>query len=618
MNINELMKKESRARLLRWTGWFLFANSILLLLISTRYLTLMEWPQALPAQIFILLSVPGHFISLAMVPVLVLSLLLVLIPRRGPLFLLAILLCSLIIFTIVVDTFVFQLFRFHLNGMVWSLITNGGIEEILPLSWVTWLVGILVILFVIGLEIGLALAVNRWIETPVRHGKKIALVSLVMMLSAQGLHAWGDANNYTEITKQVRYLPAYKPFTMKRMLRKYGWANPDGRPEFQVPKSKSGLQYPLEPMQCNEQDSYPNVLILAIDSWRFDMLTREATPAIYEFSENAIRFEKHMSSGNATRFGVFGLFYGLHGTYWHSMLAEEKAPVLIDEMIKRNYQFGVYASARLTNPEFDRTIFSPLRGKIEMRTDGATVVERDRNITDKFLGFLKQRDKQRPFMGFVFYDSPHGYQYPEDLDVPFSPVLKTINHMELNNDFDPVPYRNKFMNAVYYNDTLVADILAELKAQNLLENTIVMITGDHGEEFNETGGNYWGHNSNFARYQVQVPFVLHWPGKPAAVVHDMTSHEDVAPTLLKEMMQCQNDVEQFSNGQDMFALTPRDYLVSSSWDRFGVISENRIDQIFNNGLSESYDLNFKETDGQSLSPKVMAKVMNDMSRFYAK
>ena len=54
-------------------------------------------------------------------------------------------------------------------------------------------------------------------------------------------------------------------------------------------------------------------------------------------------------------------------------------------------------------------------------------------------------------------------------------------------------------------DAQLATIYAELERLDLIDNTVVIITSNHGTEFNETKTNSWGANSNYSRYQLQVP-----------------------------------------------------------------------------------------------------------------
>lgn len=607
----------SRRGLLRWAGWFLFFNTPVLVLIGTRYLQSMPWPDAWLARSFVLLSMPGHFVVLAMVPMLLLAPLTLVLPWRRLVMGTAVGIASLGAFALVVDSVVFGLFRFHLNGMVWSLFANGGITEIVHLSLETYLIAAGVAVAIIAVELALAALAARWIAKNPRGGARWALLSTAIVLSSQFLHAWADASNYVAITREVRYLPAFEPLTMKGFLQKHGIATASAS-TLHLKPAKSGLAYPLEPLSCTPRAAPLNVLIIAIDSWRWDMLTPKATPHIWALAQDSIRFTDHLSSGNSTRFGIFGLFYGVDGTYWHAMLGEERGPVLIDEMLKQNFQFGVFASAPLTSPEFDRTVFSAIRGRIDLQTPGDNAVQRDRAITDKFARFLDTRDRQRPFSAFLFYDSTHSYAYPKNAEAPFQPVWKAVNHLELGPDFDPTPYRNRFLNAAHYVDGLVGRTLDRLKAQGLLDRTVVLVTGDHGEEFNETGGNYWGHNSNFSRYQVQVPMVVHWPGRPPAVYHYGTSHVDIAPTLLKHVLGCSTPVSAYSDGADLFSPNGRDHRVVATWDKFSVETPGRIDVVYK-GYSEAYDEHYRPLpDAPPLPARTLLGVMDEVGRFYAK
>src|SRR5690606_41965377 len=83
-------------------------------------------------------------------------------------------------------------------------------------------------------------------------------------------------------------------------------------------------------------------------------------------------------------------------------------------------------------------------------------------------------------------------------------------------------------------------------------------SSDHGQEFNESGDNYWGHNGNFSRYQTKVPFVIHWPSKhPLHGSRDFEQQSasmDMLPTLLKEGFKCRNDIDDYSSGFNLYDL----------------------------------------------------------------
>ena len=72
------------------------------------------------------------------------------------------------------------------------------------------------------------------------------------------------------------------------------------------------------------------------------------SPNIHALSRISSVFFKHFSSGNATPTGVFGLFYGIHPTYWSAVKANSAVidnPVLIDAMKAYDYAFGIYADS---------------------------------------------------------------------------------------------------------------------------------------------------------------------------------------------------------------------------------------------------------------------------------
>src|SRR5207249_3295947 len=96
-------------------------------------------------------------------------------------------------------------------------------------------------------------------------------------------------------------------------------------------------------------------------------------------------------------------------------------------------------------------------------------------------------------------------------------------------------YLNDYRNSVNYVDGLVGDVVRSLEAAGLMGNTIVVVTGDHAEEFNDNGAGYWGHSSNFTEYQTHVPMVMYVPGQPPRRVTAVTTHVDIPTTLIQEI-----------------------------------------------------------------------------------
>ena len=278
------------------------------------------------------------------------------------------------------------------------------------------------------------------------------------------------------------------------------------------------LHYPTTAMQNHLPAHSYNIVMIVIDTWRSDYLTAEVTPNIYQFARKSLRYQNHWSGGNSTQAGMFSLFYGLPASYWTSMLKQQHGPVLMHELLKNQYQTGIFSSSELAIPPLYKTIYLEIPN-LKIIADGDTIVERDADINVQFKNFLTTAsNNKRPFFNVLVYDGAHGFCGGGNPIHKFQPELATCGRFALNQDTDPQPIINRYKNALYRIDGLVGEVLNDLAAKKLLNNTIIIITGDHGEEFNDNHLNYWEHANNFSRYQVQTPLIMFWPGKSPDII----------------------------------------------------------------------------------------------------
>lgn len=608
----------SRSLLLRWLGWFAVGNALLLSIIGFQYPSHFTWPEDSLAQLYVPMQIVGHFSFLAFLVVIPLSVLLVILPKRGILFPAAIIAYSVLALLVQGDTFVFALNRFHLNAMVWNLITGGAAGEILTLDVVNVVVGLILLAVLLAAQIWLA----SWCWRRVTHqrrcyGSQVALLIFTVMLVGQGIYAYADFTQHTPVLRQVRMIPWPMPITVKGVAKRFGVEPADRPNRVEVGTETEGeIKYPLRALQCQKRSDL-NLMVLVLDGLRADALTPEVMPNLSRLVEKSTLFENHFSAGNSTRFGLFGLFYGLHGTYWYDMLREQKGALLIKQLKRSGYRFGLYGSARLTSPEFHRTVFADVPDAVPPRTQGETVVDRDYEVNRLMSTFLREESKQ-PFFGFVLYDAPHGYVYPDEENAPFQPAWPSVNYVKLSAETDPTGFVNRYRNAVHFDDQLLGKLISQMEEQGLLENTVIVVTGDHGKEFNDTGGNYWGHNGNFSRFQTQVPLVVYWPGREPARYSHRTSHVDVAPTLMRDIFKCRADVSDYSNGRFLDEIVERPYLVSSSWEQFSIIGEEEVTVINKLGQIDVYDQNYRLKRDAKPNSQALVQTLGEMSRFYKK
>lgn len=500
----------------------------------------------------------------------------------------------ILLIALVTDTFVYQQYRFHINWAMIDLALVGGNEVF------TFSVAMMIRMVLLIIVLGIMAAVLVWGATKNR-GKALwpCVVILTSYLCVNLVNAYSVAQNIKSITVLSDRVPLYYPIRANTFLSRFGLVVLQEE-QINRPNVFTAFRYPLNNVVYGKGENL-NVVIVAIDSLRSDVVTPEIMPNLTKIAKGGISFQDHYSSGNATRSGIFGLFYGLPPSYWQAALSSSTSPTLMNGFIDAGYDIGVFSTATLKRPEFYSTVFSRVR-PLRMGSEGSGgVIDRDIESIKDFESWLSNRDVNQKFMSFVFLDSVHAVAVPESEQLPYKNYWEDINHLELGPDFDPVPYFNRYKNSAYGADILIGKILDILRDKKLLSNTVVVVTSDHGDEFNDSGLNYWGHNGNFSRAQIKIPLVMYWPGINAQVVKHRTTAYDVSATLLKRVLAAQNPLEDFGVGQDLFDSKPREVFFVGSYSEDAIVAGDEVLLIKMSGALEGHSLkDWKEIDAAPL------------------
>jgi membrane-anchored protein YejM (alkaline phosphatase superfamily) len=610
----EALMRDTRADLLRWCGWFLVFAAALFELLALRYLTVVTLPEGAAARGFSVLMFVSQGVVLASLAFVLLLPVVLLLPRRRWVVPAGLLLALAWLTLIVVDGFVWQQYRLHLDASIWNLVTGGAIDETFDFPLRSYLKLGTIALALAAMLAGCAWLAGRLVRRRGRlAGPMLAITLAVIVVAHNGVHVWASAAGYTPVTGQARILPFYRPLTAKHWLREHGLM-PRSREPIMLAASV-GLNYPRAPLACERLSSRPNLMFVVVDSWRADALTPEVTPNLARLAGESQRFDHHVSGGNATRIGMFSLFYGLPGTYWHDMLGERRGAVLIQELMRQGYDVAVFRSAPLFSPELDRTIFLGVPG-LRLRSDGERAWQRDRDLTTDFIGWLDRRDPSRPFFALLFYDSPHKYDFPPDWPLKFQPSWNEVDYLALTNSTDPEPFRNRYLNSVRYVDRLAGEAIDVVRARELLDRTVLLVTSDHGQEFNDQHMNYWGHNSNFSRFQTHVPLFVRWPGLAPSVHDHETSHFDVAPTLLNRVLGCRNPSGDYSVGRDLFDTADRGVLTLATFrDYAAVVPGERHVVVWRTGGVETLGPDYRPRPMSAADRAALEEALEQRSRF---
>lgn len=589
------MDTTDRRALIRWGGWFFLANGLLLGALGTRYLVYFEWPHTAIAQIYSVLAFVSHFALLALAPWLLVVLpLTLLVPARRLIVPIAVAAAAAGLAGLLVDSLVFAQDRFHLSALALSI-----------LGAKTYAFGVLYFAIFLGLCSLLASVIWKQFATRPRPRAAVAISSflVVALLGAQALHIWADATFYVPITRFTPYLPLYRPWRAKHLLaRQLGIIDlSQSRHAAAVEDlgDRSGiLNYPLSPLVCKPPEEPKNVLLIGVDAMRSDSVNSRLAPNISEFARSSMRFQHHFSGGNATRTGLFSLFYGLPPTYWSAFYASQRSAVMIDEFQHAGYEFGVFTANPLDKLQgLDRTAFR--------RVSQRTGISGDAGVTAAWLEFMEQRDPSRSFFGFLFYESPPGACNPE------YPRVSLVSP-------DGTYLRDRLIcyeTAVHFSDSQVGRVLDDLGRRDLLSKTIVIVTSDHGQEFDENGAGFSGHGSGYSHYQLQTPMIVHWPGEAPRSIERRTSHNDVAPTLLSRVLGCDTPFREYGSGKSLFSQDEWAWLVAGSYTGFAIVEPEQI-TISHGSYYEVRDLRYRVLESPTLDPDLISQAIHETGRFY--
>ena len=591
---------ERVSRLVGWGHWFAFFNIVASMLIGTRYIVQSPWPETLMGQFYLAVSWVGHFGFLVFaLYLLVLFPLTFVLPSRKLFRLVAVIFATVGQTVLLIDTQAYQSINLHLNPVVWELLFSE--EKSAISSDLQHLFVVMPLIFLVQL------ALSEWVwrkQRKLSHkhvGRPLAAVFFLSFMTSHLVYIWADAYFYNPITSQRSNFPLSYPMTAKSFMEKHGLLD---REEYlkRLAENQGNIDlvsYPLEKLEFNRRGNKLNVLMISVNNLRADALNQDEMPNLYKFAQDNQNFTNHYSSSNDT-YGAFGLFYGLPSSYASSIKAQGSAPVLLDVLKDQDYSFGLFSGNGFEDDLYSEVIFRGLNLANDL--DG-TQAHTDKQSIAAWNLWLTEQAKQ-PWFSYIEVTTVDNFE---------SEPMAANEEMPASERF-----KKAYEQSVKSADKTVAEIIADLEAKELLANTIVVITSNHGSEFNETNTNSWGANSNYSRYQLQVPMVIHWPGMlPAEFTHS-TSHLDLSVTLLQDMLGVSSNPYDYSSGRNLFDESRRRWILAGDTREIALITGSQTTVIDKFGNYKLYDSNYKRLRETSPKLPVLMQGLTELQRFYSK
>jgi hypothetical protein len=515
-------------------------------------------------------SLPAYFALLLFISCILLAPLKLLPPRGWPFPLLG----SLWLIFLVADAIVFNGYKFHINLFLLQFLFVDFQGLGLPTEMIAG--GVIAVLLLIGFAIllaRLAASRSRWLA---RLSSLTLTATLVLFLLNQSIHTWADTYRRNEITQYTSYFPIYFPIGSRQAGEQVSRLLPGLFPAEEGSGALAGgsqsqhVNYPLTaPAGCAPGDK-ANIMFIVLESWQAESLTPETMPNLAELRKTAWDFRQHISGGNATVPGLFSLMFGLHASYYDAFRANPliNPSAFTQTLNTLGYQTNIFTSVDLTRFSLQALFFPDIpAANIHQFNDRGSFQASDRATVEQLVSSLddKSRQNSRHF-DFMFLTSSHfAYEYPDEFK-KFTPVPEHEGANLLDKHTDPTPILNDYHNSLYYEDHLLGQIFAKLRQTGLWDKTWIVVLGDHAEEFNENGLGYWGHGSNFSRWQTQTPLLIKAPGQKTGQIREtLSTHQDIVPTLVEEALACKGPAENYSTGSNLFRNSSKAGTVISSY-----------------------------------------------------
>ena len=435
--------------------------------------------------------------------------------------------------------------------------------------------------------------VNNWFIKSNKINAKYVVFILTLIVVSQLIYFTSNTARkqqllaYTQrFPLYARYFPNYSTEAVNKAYHLLNYGKPN---------------YPLQALQTATSNNPPNILIVAIDAWRADYFNQQVSPNLWQFAQQGKVFSNHYSAANRTHTGLFGLFYGIPATHKPTLYLHKKSAVFFDRLTALDYQINLFTVwDKQENQENIQIIvgnnIKNLHLEISNYSQGET---KDERITKDWLNWYAKVDKSKPWFSFVFYDSLHGPNYPNNSYKDSNGKLGSYKQLAAR--IGKEDFIDCYSKSVSYIDSLAAQVLQQLAEANDLDNTIVIITADHGNEFNDNSHGEWGYGTNFTDCQIKVPFAIILPDKYKNLLtqanSELTSHYDVTPTIMKNFLGVTNPIADYSIGFDLFDSSHnKNWHLATNFggysQHFALVSKENISQI-NNSVINLLDLTNK-------------------------
>ena len=291
----------------------------------------------------------------------------------------------------------------------------------------------------------------------------------------------------------------------------------------------------------------PDVFVILLESTRADAIDAKHTPFLARFRDEECQpLGETWAASNGTHLSWYSIFNGQIPHHWGGQIAlfrdgqDLSASPFIELLRTNGYRSEVrtvcdlsYLGMGATNfgspPAVDLLVSAPVEGEFAK----LPIPTRESKNLDEAMRSLSASSPGGSLHVLAF-DSPHySYHWPDHFEPPYTDFAKEASFGIYPGDEEIRRVRHRYYNSLAWADHEIARLVTHLKKIDRYDNSLIIVTGDHGEEFQEHGS--WFHCSSLEKEQTAVPILIKWPEGTAAPPQKSASHLDLLPSLLDHL-----------------------------------------------------------------------------------
>lgn len=322
-------------------------------------------------------------------------------------------------------------------------------------------------------------------------------------------------------------------------------------------------------------DKKPNIFIFVIESLRNDYITSEIAPNMTTFKNENVSFERSLANANGTHKSWFSFFYSNYPFLWKDYQNRhwQSGSTSLYILKKMGYKIHVFSAPELKYYAMKEALF----GKNQYLCDTFKLFPHYYPVeacdSDKMVMSHMQKSLENDSNVYIaFLDSTHFlYSWPKDFKTKFQPIsdIDAFNAYTSKENVDLI--KNRYKNSIYFVDSLIGDFITTLKEKNLYDDSIIIIIGDHGEEFYE--GGHLFHASHLSAEQTNIPIYLKF-GENKRTIHkkDVICQMDVFPSMFDYIFD-KNQFKDCLKGFSIFEKTNFPFVITARYNASRAPSE---------------------------------------------